>query len=116
MERDRSRVEGMACGLQKGWHVQLLLEQMFDRSIKSTLHGDNSGAITLSTRDTFSELVMRTRHFAVRTSWIRDTVAHEGINVVHTGTNEIKGDILTKSLSYRKLESACELLGLGAWN
>ncbi|CAE7916479.1 unnamed protein product [Symbiodinium necroappetens] len=92
-----AELEGMACGLQKGWHVQLLLEQMFDRSIKSTLHGDNSGAITLSTRDTFSELVMRTRHFAVRTSWIRDTVAHEGINVVHTGTNEIKGDILTKS-------------------
>ena len=106
----------MACGLQKGWHVQLLLEQMFDKSINSTLHGDNSGAITLSTRDTFSELVMRTRHFAVGTSWIRDTVAHEGINVVHTGTNEIKGDILTKSLSYRKLENACELLGLGAWN
>ncbi|CAE7365247.1 unnamed protein product [Symbiodinium sp. KB8] len=62
------------------------------RPFKSILHGDNSGAITLSTRETFSELV------------------------VHTGTNEIKGDILTKSLSYRKLESACELLGLGTWS
>ena len=106
----------MASGLQEGWHVQLLLEQMLDRSINGTLHGDNSGAITLGTGNTFAELFMRTRHVAIRTSWIRDTVVHEGIDVVHTGTNESKGDILTKSSSYRKLRSACELLGLGAWS
>ena len=111
-----AELEGMASGLQQGWHVTMLLEQMLSRPFKSILHGDNSGAITLSTRETFSELVMRTRHFAIRTSWIRDTVVHEDIQVVHTGTNEIKGDILTKSLSYRKLESACELLGLGTWS
>ena len=48
--------------------VTMLLEQMLSKPFKSILHGDNSGAITLSTRETFSELVMRTRHFAIRTS------------------------------------------------
>ena len=48
-----AELEGMASGLQKGWHVTMLLEQMLSRPFKSILHGDNSGAITLSTRETF---------------------------------------------------------------
>ena len=53
----------------------------------SILHENNSGAITFRTSETLSQLGMRTKHFAIRTSWLRWSRRHSGCaRVVHTQT------------------------------
>ena len=75
-------------------------------------NGDNAGAIQLLVRERFHVQAMRTRHFAIRCSYVRDIAGSMGIQIVHKSTLELEADGLTKVLGKAKLVKARKQLGL----
>ena len=55
---------------------------------------------------------MRTRHFAIRCSYVRDIAGSMNIKIVHKSTLELEADGLTKVLGKAKLVIARLQLGL----
>ena len=88
------------------------LEEVLNVSMLVVQRGDNQGAITLALRDNHSWLAMRTRHYALRLSWLRDMLHTYAVDLQHMASGELPADILTKSLSRIKLEAGRRLLGM----
>ena len=55
---------------------------------------------------------MRTRHFAMRCSYVRDLAGSMHIEIIHKSTLELEADGLTKVLGKAKLAKARGHLGL----
>ena len=73
------------------------------------LDPDNQGTI----RSIIYEVTpWRTRHYASRASWIRDSIQEEGIQVEHVPGVDIIADPLTKVLPKIKLIKSWEKLQL----
>ena len=66
--------------------------------------GDNAASLTSLAKARFQETLWRTRHFALRASWVRDMLREHGIELSHKAGEELSADLLTKTLARVKLE------------
>ncbi len=60
------------------------------------VHEDNAGALILMNTKP-PQYTHRSKHYAIKTNWIREQIQARGIVVVKIDTKEQKGDIFTKS-------------------
>ena len=73
------------------------------------LRGDNLAALKSIVKEVTS---WRSRHYAIRSGWIRDMVMTEDIVVVHEKGTWLVSDALTKVLDRVKLADARKRLGM----
>ena len=66
--------------------------------------GDNAASLATLAKARFQETLWRTRHFALRASWVRDMLREHGIDLQHKAGEELSADLLTKTLARVKLE------------
>ena len=107
-----AELEAMTEALCVALKLKHTLEEVLNVSMLVVQRGDNQGAITLALRDNHSWLAMRTRHYALRLSWLRDMLHTYAVDLQHMASGELPADILTKSLSRIKLEAGRRLLGM----
>ena len=107
-----SELEATAIAFQDGVKLHATLQAILGEPLKLVANGDNSGAIQLLVKERFHVQTMRTRHFAMRCSYVRDIAASMGIEIVHKSTLELEADGLTKVLGKAKLAVARKQLGL----
>ena len=110
-----SELEGMTLGVELAVKLRVMMQEINNTEVSCVLHADNTGAINLATRDQMVWTRMRTRHYALRTSWLRDQLIEEGIPVEHCRTSELAADGLTKVLSKGKLALARGMLSMIKW-
>ncbi|CAE7646758.1 RE1 [Symbiodinium pilosum] len=80
------------------------LDQLPGRRHVIDMFCDNASAVTLITNPTFNRVTWRTRHFALRASWIRDQIATQPITIKHEPGETLVADALTKVLARARLE------------
>ena len=66
--------------------------------------GDNAASLASLAEARFQETLWRTRHFALRASWVRDVLREHNIALRHKAGDELFADLLTKTLARVKLE------------
>ncbi|CAE7540631.1 RE1 [Symbiodinium natans] len=98
-----AELEATATVVQDGAKFQETLSELVGHKLELLLQNDNSGGLTLLTRQRFFTQDMRTRHFAVRCAYVRDQIAVLNIVLEHKGTDTLEADALTKVLSKEKL-------------
>ena len=76
--------------------LPLLAFLQVDAHLPVKLFCDNKAACLLSASNTSSR---RLRHVAIRLAYLRERVAASEIELVHIGTTEQHGDIMTKPLA-----------------
>lgn len=76
---------------------------------KTTIYCDNQSAIHMSKNNMYHR---RSKHIDIRYHYSREMRERGEIDVQHTSTNEMKADILTKSLPKIKLRMCVDLLNL----
>ena len=107
-----AELDATALAFRDGIKLLATLESILGTKLKVLANGDNSGAIQLLVRERFHVQTMRTRHFAIRCSYVRDIAGSMQIRIVHKSTLELEADGLTKVLGKAKLVTAREQLGL----
>ena len=98
-------------GLKLGLAIRELLEEALQEKVPIKLFGDNMAAIKSIMTQVTS---WRTRHYAMRASWIRDMISKEEVQLQHRKGTELVSDALTKILDKQKLATARTRLGLRA--
>jgi hypothetical protein len=81
-------------------------------SFKTTIHEDNSGALTLANLEP-GRITPRSKHYAVKMHWFRSKLVPEGlypIIIQKISTDLQRADIFTKGLSRVKFQSIRKLL------
>ena len=96
--------EAAATGLQDALRLKENLDQLPGRRHVIDMFCDNASAVTLITNPTFNRVTWRTRHFALRASWIRDQIATQPITIKHEPGETLVADALTKVLARARLE------------
>ena len=104
--------EAAATGLQDALRLKENLDQLTGRQRRIEMICDNASAVTLITNPTFNRVTWRTRHFALRASWIRDQIATQPITIKHEPGETLVADSLTKVLARAGLEFMRALLML----
>ena len=97
------------------WLKQLLQELRYrsdDVAGPIALWNDNQGALSLSENP---EIHQRTKHIAVKWSWIRDVTAEETIQLGYCNTDSMVADGLTKPLGRAKHSRFMQGLNLHQW-
>jgi transposase InsO family protein len=80
-------------------------------SIKTTVHEDNAGALTLANLPP-SRVTPKSKHYGVKVHWFRSKLKPGRIEVVKIGTDDQLADIFTKGLRTTKFaEMRLKLLG-----
>ena len=102
----------MTASTQDLLHVAELVKALTDRELKLELKADNASAVTLVVRSRFIAHAWRTRHFAIRASWLRDVVSTKSIEVEHTPGAGLVADLLTKSIQRCRMLKLRPMLGL----
>ena len=108
-----AEIEAMASTTQELIHVSELIGALTDQDLELKLMADNASAVTLVVRTRFIAHGWRTRHFAIRASWLRDVTAEKGIEVEHTPGAGLVADLLTKSIPKIRMQLLRPMLGLG---
>ena len=98
-----AELEAMAQTVELGTKIYQLLEAIAGRPISSCLEADNTAAIVAVTKEDWFEAEVRTRHFAMRTAWLRDQCRQLGLEVRHRSGEELIADASTKALGKQKL-------------
>ena len=93
-----AEAEPEATAKQDGVKLHAALEAILGESLKLVANGDNSGAIQLLVKELCHVQAMRTRHFALRCSYVRDIAGSMGIQILHKSTLELEADGLIKVL------------------
>ena len=104
--------EAAATGLQDALHLKDIVDQLTGLTHSIEMVCDNSSAVTLIAGATFNRVTWRTRHFALRASWIRDQIASQPITIRHEAGETLVADALTKVLARARLQYMRELLRL----
>ena len=107
-----AELDATALAFQDGIKLLATLESIMGEKLRVLANGDNSGAIQLLVKERFHVQTMRTRHFAIRCSYVRDIASSMSIKIVHKSTLELEADGLTKVLGKAKLVVARSQLGL----
>lgn len=90
------------------WIKGLLYEMGFEQQ-KVSVWCDSQSAVSLSKNKVFHE---RTKHMAVKYSFVKDIVEEGEIEVLKIHTSRNPADMLTKCIPVQKFEAALELLKL----
>ena len=106
-----SEINASMTGLKLGLAIRELLEEALQDKVPVKLFGDNMAAIKSIMTQVTS---WRTRHYAMRASWIRDMISKEEVQLQHRKGTELVSDALTKILDKQRLIMARERLGLRA--
>jgi hypothetical protein len=72
-----------------------LLMELLGQPVQKVMYCDNQGAISLAQNPVFHK---RTKHIAIRYHFVRDAVNNNEFTIVHSPTNKMVADFLTKSL------------------
>ena len=104
--------EAAATGLQDALHLKDIVDQLTGLTHSIEMVCDNSSAVTLIAGATFNRVTWRTRHFALRASWIRDQIASQPITIRHEAGETLVADAVTKVLARARLQYMRELLRL----
>ena len=95
-------------GLKMGLGIRAVAEELIGR-VRIELHGDNMAMIQTILHEVTS---WRSRHYAVRAAWARDTIKDQKIELKHVPGTEIVADPLTKILAGPELPKARKKLGM----
>ena len=107
-----SEINASVTGLKLGLAIRELLEEALPGKIPTKLFGDNTAVI----KSILTQITSwRTRHYAMRASWIRDMLSKENVQPQHRNGTELVSDSLTKILDKQKLQEARLRLGLRAY-
>ena len=107
-----AELEAMASTAQELLHASELVHALTGKCLKLEMKADNASAVTLVVRSRFIAHAWRTRHFAIRASWLRDVAASKDIQVEHVAGASLVADMLTKSLQKGRLALLRPMLGL----
>ena len=104
-----AELNGAVTGVKLGISLRNIVQELLEHPVTMKLDQDNQGTI----RSIIYEVTpWRTRHYASRASWIRDSIQEEGIQVEHVPGVDIIADPLTKVLPKIKLIKSWEKLHL----
>ena len=104
--------DAAATGLQDALRLKEVVDQLTGLAHTIEMVCDNSSAVTLLTNPTFNRVTWRTRHFALRASWIRDQIATQPVTIRHEAGETLVADSLTKVLARNRLQFMRNLLML----
>ncbi|KAE8253050.1 hypothetical protein A4X03_0g6001 [Tilletia caries] len=93
------------------WAVQLLQELRLRKEGAVDLYTDNTGAEALARNPQFHQ---RTKHIGIHHHLVRDSNNEGAIKVQRVHTNDNPADLLTKTVTFARLTSGREQLGLGS--
>ena len=96
--------DAVASGLQEALRLKTIIEELEGAKFEIRVLVDNLSCVTLLNKPTWNQLGWRTRHFAIRASWIRDQLRDERVNVQHYAGRELVADALTKVLQKTRLK------------
>ena len=91
------------CKRPSGFRLKTIIEELEGTEYKIRMLVDNLSCVTLLNKPTWNQLGWRTRHFAIRASWIRDQLREERVAVQHYAGRELVADALTKVLQRTRL-------------
>jgi hypothetical protein len=93
--------------------IRHFLEELFRKTLPYpiTLYDDNQGAIALAYAEK-GQFHARTKHIDIRFHFIRHTIQSNLIHVTYCPTEQMVADILTKTLSPKKVQLHVHSLGL----
>ena len=98
-----AELSGAVPGIKAGITIRNLVEEMLEQSVKMKLDQDNQATIRTIIYEVTS---WRTRYYAIRAAWVRDTVKSQKITVEHEKGISIIADPLTKVLPKLKVHEA----------
>jgi hypothetical protein len=102
-------IAAVSAGQEILWLRNLFSELGYKCKGPSTLHIDNQSAVSVAKNP---EHHGRIKHLDLHFYWLRDVVESGQISVVHIPTTKMPADLLTKSLTWAKVELCREMLGL----
>jgi len=109
-----AELNGSFLGLKTGIGLRALVAELVDEGeAEMRMFGDNEAALTTLMTQVTS---WRTRHYAIRASWLRDAIVTEECALHHVAGKQLVSDALTKVLERTKLSEARERLQLVVWN
>ena len=104
-----SEINATVTDVELGLTIRQLIEDVTGIPLPTNLYGGNVAAI----RSILTEVTSwRTRHYAMRASWVRDILTKEEVELKHRKGTELVSDALTKTLDRVKLGEARRRLGL----
>ena len=89
--------------MQEAFRLKTIIEELEGTEYEIRMLVDNLSCKTLLNKPTWNQLGWRTRHFAIRASWIRDQLREERVAVQHYAGRELVADALTKVLQRTRL-------------
>jgi len=103
-------IAAVHAGKEVIWLRHLLIELGYDLPSPSRLQVDNQSAISVAKNP---EHHGRMKHLDLRFFWLKDEVEAGVIELVHTPTDEMAADELTKALPRVKVDRSKRMMGLG---
>jgi len=101
-------------GLKIGIGLRALLNELTDEGdAQMRMFGDNEAALTTMLTQVTS---WRSKHYAMRASWLRDAITEEQCELQHVSGKHLISDALTKVLEKVKLAEARDRLQLVTWD
>jgi hypothetical protein len=94
---------------QAEWYWSFLMELGYEVSDPIPLHGDNKGAVDLTLNPVTGR---RSKHIPIKHHAIHEYIKNGNIELIHTSTNDMLADGLTKLHAHVQLSNFVTGLGL----
>ena len=107
-----AELDALGTSLQIGCKMQHLIQSITGYEIEHNMQGDNIASIQQLLEPGYFAEDQRTRHFALRCSYIRDHLEASGARLNHCPGTELAADGLTKILPAARLAKARDMLGV----
>ena len=107
-----AELDALGSSLQLGCKVQHMVQSIMGSELEHYIQGDNMASIQQLLEPGYFVDEQRTRHFALRCSYIRDHLEASGAKLGHCPGVELPADGLTKVLAATKLAAAREMIGV----
>ena len=107
-----AELDAVGSSLQLGCKVQHMIQCIAGCELEHAVQGDNMASIQQLLKPGYFVEEQRTRHFALRCSYVRDHLGASGASLSHCPGTELPADGLTKVLAATKLAAARDMLGV----
>jgi hypothetical protein len=104
----------MACLKSLVLPAQSLLHNIFKKDvIRARIFEDNNACSIITKKGTSAALAHMPRTHRLSVSWISEVLKHNEVDVVECSTNDMLGDVMTKSYPRAKWPAMLQLIRVG---